>query len=150
MFIPQYLRLDAGTPTPLTREQIEPTVREAMKLYFDIHKADYGQWLLSADEAAEVSLRDHHIVLINSDYLIGYSKASEWYARGYVLTEEYLLRVGTGSTRLSEVFGAMKTFALLHGARGCEFGTRAASNKAAIRRLYARHGLTETMTVMRC
>jgi hypothetical protein len=150
MYVPQYARLDNGIPTPLSRDQIEPIVHDAMVRYFDALTDEYGEYLMSPEEGTEKSLREHNILLINDDYLLGYVLGSEWYAKGLVLSEEYLIRVGKGKTTLTEVFDTMKALALIHGARECHVGTRASKNQKAIRKLYERHGLQETMTVMRC
>lgn len=150
MLIPQYTKLDDGIPTPLSQEEIRPFVYEAMCRYYAALEDEYGEHLMTPEEATEKSLREHYIVLIEGDYLLGYELGCEWYAKGEVLVEEYLIRIGTGKTPLSKVFELMKALALVHGARGCQVGTRASKNKQAIRKLYAKHGLRETMTVMRC
>lgn len=148
--VPQYTRIDAGVPTVLTAEQIHPFVLEAMRKYFDLLSEEYGGALLEVQEAVNLSLREHKLVLINEEYLLGYIVGSEWYSRELILQEEFLIRVGQGATKLTEVFQAMKALALLEGAKSVQVGTRAASNKEAIRRLYRRYGMTEIMTVMRC
>ena len=147
--VPRYVRLDDGVPTRMTEEEVKPIVLAAMTYYADALKSEYGEFIVSPEEATERSLKEHNIVLINGEYLLAYILGTEWYARGCVLSEEYLIRVRKGPTTLSDVFSVMKALALIHGARGCQIGTRAAKNKEAIRRLYQRHGSTETMTVMR-
>lgn len=149
MFIPRFCRVDNGTPSHLTRTEIKPFVLEAMAEYHALLEDDYGEHLLSVEQAAEHTLREHNIVLINGEYLLGYSEGSEWYARGTVLTEEYLIRIAPGKTQLKEVVETFKALTLIHGARGCQLGTRASPNKEAIRRLYQRAGLTEVMSIMR-
>lgn len=150
MYVPKYSSVKNGTPQALTSEQIKPFVYQAMTIYQSLLKDDFGDALISVEEATEVALREHYLVLLNDEYLIGYSVGREWYSTEPSLVEEYIIRVGEGKTSLKEVFELLKVLSLMHGARGCLVGTRAPKNKRAIRKLYERYGLTETMTIMRC
>lgn len=145
MFVPRYLRLDNMEPTPLTETDIRPIVRTAMVRYIEQVKDEYGQDLLPLDALIETSLRDHHLVLINGEYLLGYYLGSEWFSRGTVLMEEYLMRLEPGSTSLAEVFDTIRVLTKLHGAKEAHLGPKG----KALRRLYAKHGAVENVTTMR-
>lgn len=146
MFVPRFLRLDGLEPTALTRAEMAPLVRSAMVRYIDMVSAEYGNDLLSLDELVETSLRDHHLVLINGDYLLAYYLGAEWFSKGRVLNEEYLMRIGEGSTSLADVFDTIRVLLTLHGAKEAQLGPK---GSPALKRLYARHGAEESVTIMR-
>lgn len=150
MFVPKYSEVKNGTPSPLTPEQIKPFIHKAMTIYQSLLKDDFGDSLISVEEAVEIALKEHYLVLINGEYLVGYTVGNQWYSTASSLVEEYTIRVGEGKTSLQEVFDVLRALTLMHGARECLVGTRAPKNKRAIRKLYERYGLTETMTIMRC
>lgn len=145
MFVPRYLRLDDMEPTTLSADDIRPYVHAAVVQYTEQLKGEYGDYLLGIDEAVETSLRDHHIVLINGEYLLAYYLTSEWFSTGKVLAEEYLMRVAPGETPLSSVFDTIRVLVKLHGAKEAQLGP----GSKALRRLYARHGAEESLTIMR-
>lgn len=149
MFVPRYSRIDEGKLTCITTEELTPFLTKAFQIYTDNLREEYGEHLLSVDEAIQKSLAEHYIVLINGEYLLGYTVGSEWYSKGILINEEYLIRVNEGSTSLEDVFDVLGVLTLVHKAVGYQVGTRAAKNKKAIRRLYSRYGLKEVMTVMR-
>lgn len=145
MFVPRYLRLDNMEPTTLSADDIRPYVRDAMVRYIEMVKDEYGEHLLSLDELIETSLQDHYIVLINGEYLLAYYLTSEWFSTGKVLAEEYLMRVAPGETPLSNVFDTIRVLTKLHGAKEAQLGP----GNSALRKLYARHGAEESLTIMR-
>lgn len=149
MFIPRYSRIDEGKLTCLTQEELTPFLTTAFQIYTENLKDEYGEHLLSVDEAIKKSLSEHNLILINGEYLLGYTLGSEWYSKGLIINEEFLIRINEGSTTLEDVFDVLKVLVLVHKAVSFQVGTRAAKNKAAIRRLYSRFGLKEVMTVMR-
>lgn len=145
MFVPRFLRVDNLFPTPLTREAIRPVVAEAMERLHENTFPEYGGALISPAEATEYALRELHLVLINGDYLLGYSKGGEWFTRQTSLIEEVLIRVGEGGTSLEHVFEAYRLMARLHGAREAFV----CPGSESLKRLYAKHGAEETVTTMR-
>jgi hypothetical protein len=145
MFVPRYLRLDGMEPTTLSTDEIRPYVHDAMVRYIEMVKDEYGDHLLSLDELVETSLQDHHIVLINGEYLLAYYLTSEWFSTGKVLAEEYLMRMAPGETPLSSVFDTIRVLVKLHGAKEAQLGP----GSKALRKLYAKHGAEESLTIMR-
>jgi hypothetical protein len=146
MTIPQYLRLDHLVPTPLTREEVRPFVWLSMEQYRPTVITEYSGAVRELEDLVETSLQDHHIVLINGEYIFGYYLGAEWFATQETLMEEYLMRISPGSTSLSEVFDVIRLLVRLHGAREAQLGPR---ESPALKRLYARHGAQETVTTMR-
>lgn len=145
MFVPRYMRLDNMEPTTLSADDIRPYVHAAVVRYTEQMKGEYGDYLLGIDEAVETSLRDHHIVLINGEYLFAYYLSSEWFSTGKVLMEDYLMRVAPGETTLSHVFDILRVLTKLHGAREAQLGP----GSKPLKRLYAIHGAEESLTIMR-
>ncbi|WP_067516893.1 hypothetical protein [Endozoicomonas ascidiicola] len=145
----RFIRFDESELTYVTGEQMEPYILKGMEEYERRLKSEYGDALLSPEEATEVTLRDHHIVLINGQYLLGYSIGSEFFSKAHVIQEEFLIRVAPGDASLCDVLWIFSLLKHLHKVDHCYVGTRAAHNQAAIRRLYSRYGGKELLTIMR-
>lgn len=144
-----FTRYDNLELSYMTREQVKPYVLRGMKEYERRLKAEYGESLLTPAEATEVALSDFNIVLINGQYLLGYSIGSEFFSRENVIQEEFLIRITAGDSDLIDVLNIITLLKERHTVSHCYVGTRAARNQAAIRRLYNRYGGKELLTIMR-
>jgi len=147
--VSRFLRFEQGEISYLSPEEIEPFVLKAMKKYERRLQPDYGRDLLSPEEATEVALKEQHIVLIEDDYLLGFTFGSEFFSKGKVIQEAFLMRIGTGHSSLLTVLSSIKVLKTIYKVAHCYVGTRAATNQSALRRLYRRYGGQELLTVMR-
>ena len=145
----QFIRFTGLEPEYLTCEQIKPVVLKAMQQYEKRLKADYGNALLTPEEAADYSLANHKVVLIDDQYLFGYVIGNAFFSKAQVMQEEFLIRVNHGKARLPDVLTVIRLLKRLHKVRHCYIGTRAAANQQAINRLYQRYGVTPLMQIMR-
>lgn len=146
MVVPRLLRLDDLHPTELSEGDLRPIILKAMQEYHSKFAPEYSGHVLSPEDATELSLREHNILVVNGDYLLAYDLGSEWFATETILYEIYLARIGTGTTSLSDLFDAIRVITKLHDAREAQLSP---STGSALARLYRRHGAIETTTMMR-
>lgn len=146
MNIPQYLRLTDDVPEAVSAEELTPLVYRVMTQYHSTLNEEYEGSLLSPEELTKVSLRDHHFVLINDDYLFAYQFGTEWFSTQSVIVEVFIIRVGKGKTTLKDVFEVLRMLTRLHGVRETQLSPR---SDPALHRLYQRSGAVDVTQIMR-